>query len=480
MARTSLDDLFERFLRPAPTETEIERAARIAAEETAARVSAEIDEVLKSERLANRKRRQKEVKVLLLGQEASGKTTCLKQFLLNFSADVFQEERASWRIIVFLNVIKSFRTIFNALSLEYESFPQQPSSPSDDKLLIRVGGVHDGRDASFAEIKMRLSPLLSIEAQLVRKLNMGEEAEDAAAGIIRSWPATKAEELTVRGGSWKKSFQRKQHDGATASGPKQLDSGIDWEDREDPGVIFNACRKEMIALWDSPQVRDTLQKQKVDLADSGGFFLDDLERITARRYIPCDDDILRARLKTVGAAEHSFTMTTGPEKGTVWKIYDVGGARNQRLTWAPFFDDVDAVMFLAPISAFDQTLSEAQNVNRLHDSLTLWMELCKNKILAKVPLILFLNKSDLLKKKLESGMQLKDFVPSYNDRPNTYPAVTKYLASKFEYFKKHQPNPTRDIYSYLTQLTDRESMIAVILSVRETILNLHFKQTNRL
>lgn len=35
--------------------------------------------------------------------------------------------------------------------------------------------------------------------------------------------------------------------------------------------------------------------------------------------------------------------------------------------------------------------------------MTLWTELCKNKILANVPLILFLNKCDILKVKLEAG-----------------------------------------------------------------------------
>lgn len=56
------------------------------------------------------------------------------------------------------------------------------------------------------------------------------------------------------------------------------------------------------------------------------------------------------------------------------QIYDVGGARNQRQSWAPYFDDgrysvpspgppftrvsVNAIIFLAPISTFDQVLEE--------------------------------------------------------------------------------------------------------------------------
>jgi hypothetical protein len=55
--------------------------------------------------------------------------------------------------------------------------------------------------------------------------------------------------------------------------------------------------------------------------------------------MPTDDDILRARLPTVGVQEHKITLEHGPERGSVWYIFDVGGARSQRATWEPFFDD---------------------------------------------------------------------------------------------------------------------------------------------
>ena len=66
-----------------------------------------------------------------------------------------------------------------------------------------------------------------------------------------------------------------------------------------------------------------------------------------------------------------------------WVIYDVGGSRGQRgevlvylglisldvdsltAVWAPFLDDVDVLIFLAPISVFDQSLAEDKRVNRL-------------------------------------------------------------------------------------------------------------------
>ena len=41
------------------------------------------------------------------------------------------------------------------------------------------------------------------------------------------------------------------------------------------------------------------------------------------------DDVLRARLKTVGVSEYKFQMEAGTESGTEWKIIDVGGSRSQ-------------------------------------------------------------------------------------------------------------------------------------------------------
>ena len=75
------------------------------------------------------------------------------------------------------------------------------------------------------------------------------------------------------------------------------------------------------------------------------------------------------------------------------------------------FFTVQAILFLAPL-AFNQSLEEDSRVNRLvrvaysiellpceyfaqEDSLTLWRDICGNKLLASANLILFFNKVDL-------------------------------------------------------------------------------------
>jgi len=186
----------------------------------------------------------------------------------------------------------------------------------------------------------------------------------------------------------------------------------------------------MMRLWASMRVREILALRRVRLEEESGFFLNDLDRVTGYNYVPTDDDVLKARLKTIGVSEYKFEMEAGDQRGTQWRIVDVGGSRFQRPTWVPFFDNVDAIIFLAPISAFDQVLTEDPQVNRLEDSVLLWKGLCQNKLLAKVDLVLFLNKCDILQRKLESGIRLSRYVRSYDDRPNDMDTASKYFRGK--------------------------------------------------
>lgn len=137
-------------------------------------------------------------------------------------------------------------------------------------------------------------------------------------------------------------------------------------------------------------------------------FLSELSRIAVLDYVPTDDDMLRARLRTMGVVEHRFEVPNAVTGKTYeWQLFDVGGARGQRPRWVPYFEEANAIIFLAPISAFDQYLEEDGRTNRVDDSLQLFTLICSNPLLKSVHLVLFLNKTDVLKKKLEMGVRVK-------------------------------------------------------------------------
>ncbi|THH05648.1 hypothetical protein EW146_g9848 [Bondarzewia mesenterica] len=125
---------------------------------------------------------------------------------------------------------------------------------------------------------------------------------------------------------------------------------------------------------------------------------------------------------------------------------------------------VDAIIFLAPISAFDQVLTEDLKVNRLvrplalffpEDSVLLWKAVCSNKLLAHVDLVVFLNKCDILARKLDAGVRLAKYVRSYGERSNDMDTASKYFRSKFSAIQRvYSPLP-RKFYGFCTSVTVR-------------------------
>ena len=72
----------------------------------------------------------------------------------------------------------------------------------------------------------------------------------------------------------------------------------------------------------------------------------------------------------------------------------------------------------------------------------LWKMICSNKLLAKVELVLFLNKCDILDKKLKSGVRLAKYVRSFQDRSNDSETVQKCeLVFLLSFSLSHSPSP---------------------------------------
>jgi len=226
----------------------------------------------------------------------------------------------------------------------------------------------------------------------------------------------------------------------------------------------------MMALWADPLVQDVLSRAPTRIQEMPGFFLNDASRIATVDYEPIDCDVVRARLRTLGVQEHRFIFEQGRTAGREWVMYDVGGTRSARASWFSYFDDVDAIIFLAPISCFNETLTEDRKVNRLEDSYLLWRTVCSSKLLARTQIILFLNKCDLLQQKLKRGILVKNYIRSYGNGNNDAVSVTKYFQQHFkEISRQHSPQP-RQFFVHLTSIIDTKATAATLSVVEEGIV----------
>ncbi|KAF9518162.1 hypothetical protein BS47DRAFT_1371160 [Hydnum rufescens UP504] len=444
-------------LRPPPGETPDERAARLREGANAKAISDKIDEQIRLEREEiNQRKKNGDVKILLLGQSESGKSTTIKNFQMLYSPQAWRQEHISWRAVIYLNLVlpDAKSPLFCSRPIHSRSVGPTPTP--------------------------RLAPLTQVETLLIRALSPENptESDFEATHLGTNQPdllgRTKAE-VFVSASRWRNTLKSKMSKGSLSSidvpnASTSSESGGHPVNKPDIVGILRTCRQDMLDLWNDPLVQNILTKRRVRPQDSSGFFLNDISRLMERDYLPTDQDVLNARLKTLGSSEHVFRVDRGSEKGINWTVYDVGGARNQRHVWTSFFDNVDSIIFLAPISAFNQVLSEDPSVNRIADSLLLFRAICGNKLLQKVNIVLFLNKVDLLQAKLGSGIQLKKYMLSYGDKPNDLENACKYFKSKFGAAFRELSDVDRELYIHFTTMNDPKSTSSIINNVREMIL----------
>ncbi|KAG7091963.1 hypothetical protein E1B28_008352 [Marasmius oreades] len=497
---------------PSPDLSDEQKELRLEAEREAKRVSDAIDLAISQDREARRSRRSTVgAKVLLLGQAESGKSTILKNFQLHFSPKAFQEQSELWRPVVHLNLVRSVNFILNVLLPSKGASSPRPSSPRQ-------------LDDTLRRLCFSLTPLKQVEETLTKRIvgstilppidtavayrsrassvssslfiNHNSSKECLTFTSLQYHPA-RASEISIRSGAQSSSWKRNLN--LFNRTPSNKQNRLEAEEDAANRRIISACGRDIQALWQHPDVQARLKEEDIHLKDQPGFFLEDVLRIAQEDYIPSSHDVLRARVRTIGPEEHRIFMenlqkqeggngcyTTLEEPGVsevrVFYISFRSGESSAFPTsaaWAQFFDDVTVVIFLAPISAFNQALAEDRTVNRLADSMKLWRMICSNKLLASVDLILLLNKIDILAANLKAGIAFSKYVTSYSkDKPNTVESISKYLLEMFNGLH-HQNSPKkRKIHPHLTCAVDTKATSTVIHHIQELILLKTLSETN--
>ncbi|GMR55944.1 hypothetical protein PMAYCL1PPCAC_26139 [Pristionchus mayeri] len=140
--------------------------------------------------------------------------------------------------------------------------------------------------------------------------------------------------------------------------------------------------------------------------DNAHYYLPKLPALLAPDYKPTPEDILHLRIPTTAVNEINFSFAL-----TKIRLIDVGGQRTYRKKWIHCFDSVSAVLFVASMAAYNQSLEQVDAVvkpvyynnlldvvhaekaqNRLRESAYLFGEMLRSKFLTSSAFILFLNK----------------------------------------------------------------------------------------
>jgi len=242
------------------------------------------------------------------------------------------------------------------------------------------------------------------------------------------------------------------------------------EAKEAAEKIMNSQEKDCITedfaaliktVWEDKGIKATYEKRaKFQLVDSAAFFLNKVEAVSKNDYCPNKEDLLRTRVRTIGIVENEFEI-----EGNLFRMFDVGGQRNERKKWIHCFDSVTAVIFVAAISAYDQVLYEADNVNRMKEALSLFDEICNSKWFVETAMILFLNKRDLFREKIKK-VSLRVCFPDYKG-PDEYEPGISFLQEQFELVNNDRE---KIIYTHITCATDTGNVEAVFNIVKDIII----------
>lgn len=168
---------------------------------------------------------------------------------MRFARDKWIEERASWRAVILLNLVRSANTILDALSQEMD----------DEQFGLDDAFVFDDY---YRRYRLRLGPLLQgVESNLKRLLGAQPdeiEPRKQIRPIMLSSP-----EFFVRSRTWRSFLQ-------TARGPEFSGCSVeqDLPNIFDSTEVIASCKDDIKALWRDDVVQAMLEKRRFRLEDS--------------------------------------------------------------------------------------------------------------------------------------------------------------------------------------------------------------------
>jgi len=237
------------------------------------------------------------------------------------------------------------------------------------------------------------------------------------------------------------------------------------EELKDDAIVDPPTAAKLATFWCDEGVQGLYEnRSNFQLNDSTAYFFNKVEEIGSEGWLPDKDDILRTRVRTTGIVEHDFTIDSNP-----FKMFDVGGQRNERKKWIHCFENVTAVMFVAAISEFDQVLYEDEHTNRVTEALHLFDEISNSEWFRNTAMILFLNKKDLFMTKIETldiTSSACEELQAFTGNCRSFEETTEFIQNLFVGLNRTE-NTT---YAHVTCATDSDNVEHVFNDVKEVII----------
>jgi len=227
--------------------------------------------------------------------------------------------------------------------------------------------------------------------------------------------------------------------------------------------LHNDSAEAIQRLWERKEIKEIFSRRaefKIQVPSSCPYYFENALRFADHEFVPTNEDAFRVKIRTTGATDLVFE--TG---GIEFTLVDVGGQRSERRKWLHCFDNVTSVLFLAAIDEYDMVLEEDTRQNRLTESLTLFTQVSGSQFFETASWILFLNKTDLFREKIQKT-PLKTFFKQA-------PESTEYELS-LSFMTRLYVDAYRgpgQLYHFPTCNIDTKATEKIFVAVRDTIIS---------
>jgi hypothetical protein len=201
--------------------------------------------------------------------------------------NAFNSERSLWRLVVFLNVVRSVRKILKAI----EGYLDNDAHPSDHNLdadsTLKVGKTERAeRIQFFKHISAALAPLLSIEERLKRSMSLEETLYPAISSALSvdghdMAPAEESEFFVRPNSAWKARLASYTNAPRASSASSSSERGA-ANDQSDPAEVIASAGADILRLWNHPFAQLVLQELTLRLEDSGGLYASSIRCVSTR------------------------------------------------------------------------------------------------------------------------------------------------------------------------------------------------------
>ena len=234
---------------------------------------------------------------------------------------------------------------------------------------------------------------------------------------------------------------------------------------------FNDEVADMLTqLWEDPSIEEAFQhRNETIIPDHMDYFYGKINEIAQDDYTPTDEDILKARIRTIGIDQVTFNCD-----GAYIRIYDVGGQKSERAKWEKCMKETEGVIYCVSFADFDKPMFEEQGTVRIKDALMIFEQLTHKEKFGNSPFFLLCNKFDAFSERIKNTNCFVEAYPKYQGNPHDPEECAKFLIDMFLDAAKPEQE-TRPIIEYKLVALDSQSVATTIDSICKYIRETYFE-----